>query len=55
MKNQNHFRRKNKYDRDVQEISDDDKDDGEYQSGDFIRGRHRMITCRIIDGKYHFI
>ena len=34
-------RRKTKYDRDVQEASDDDKDDGEYQSGDFIRGNVR--------------
>ncbi|CAF4254038.1 unnamed protein product [Rotaria socialis] len=36
-KNSSSFRKKNKYDRDVQEVSDDDKDDGEYQSGDFIR------------------
>lgn len=31
-------RRRNRYERDVQEISDDEHDDGEYQSGDFIRG-----------------
>ncbi len=36
--NNNHHHRRNKYERDVQEISDEDKDDGEYQSGDFIRG-----------------
>ncbi|CAF5007702.1 unnamed protein product [Rotaria magnacalcarata] len=36
-KNNSSFRKKNKYDRDAQEVSDDDKDDGEYQSGDFIR------------------
>ncbi len=35
-KNNNH--RRNKYERDIQEISDEDNDDGEYQSGDFIRG-----------------
>jgi hypothetical protein len=39
LKNNNN-RRKNKYNRDIQEISDDDdNDDGEYQSGDFIRGK----------------
>lgn len=36
MKNNNH--RRSKHNRDVQEVSDDDTDDGEYQSGDFIRG-----------------
>ncbi|CAF3831123.1 unnamed protein product, partial [Rotaria sordida] len=36
-KNNNNYRKRNKYDRDVQEMSDEDKDDGEYQSGDFIR------------------
>lgn len=30
--------RRNRYERDVQEISDDEHDDAEYQTGDFIRG-----------------
>jgi hypothetical protein len=36
VKNNNHKR--NKYERDLQEISDEDNADAEYQSGDFIRG-----------------
>ncbi|CAF0728793.1 unnamed protein product [Adineta steineri] len=35
-KNYNHHK-KNRYDRGKEEISDEDNDDGEYQSGDFIR------------------
>lgn len=39
MKSNRGYHRKSKHDRDVQEVSDLDNDDGEYQTGDFIRGK----------------
>ena len=38
-KKKSNYRRQSKLDRDVQEVSEDDTDDGEYQSGDFVRGK----------------